>query len=430
MDQEREFRQRLARKVSGSCMGAWLLAPELLRIGAWELLTGWTRRGKPDMDPRIALQLVHETALCTGRIRRKNSLAHQGLAAAAGMGQLVSDEQVHRLLDGHSLEQAYQLMIQLGHQRRLCGHYRGEIVAIDPHRILSTSKRVMAKKKKTSQGPSKKMLQTFFSVCGHTGQPIMATMGSTGVPTTYATKTLVEATARILPKGGLLVADKEHYTHELLSAIDQYERFELLVPAMQTTRLKSRIHALTYKRLWAGFAIAETTFCFAGSDQSFRLIAQRTGEVPGEYEYTAFVSTSQADPTELITRNYGRRWSIENFFNFENKMGLHRASTLNLNIRYGKLALDMMSQAATYGLRSKLKTPYQRWNAEHLAREVLAWVDGDIRVKDDTIVVTFYGAPDHLDPTHYTNLPGILQDEGIDPRIPWLYNFKLDFRFK
>ncbi|MFU8861821.1 MAG: hypothetical protein ACNA8K_15505, partial [Cyclonatronaceae bacterium] len=137
-----------------------------------------------------------------------------------------------------------------------------------------------------------------------------------------------------------------------------------------------------------------------------------------------------ADATELITSHYHRRWSIENFFNFENKMGLNRASTLNLNIRYGKLALDMVGQAGTYGLRSKLKGPYQTWNAEHLAREVLAWVDGDIRVKDDTIVVTFYGAPDHLDRSQYTNLPGILAAENIDPRIPWLYNFKLDFRFK
>lgn len=430
MDHEREFRQQLASKVSGSCMGAWLLAPELLRLGAWELLRGWTGQGDREVEPRIALQLIHETALCAGRIRGKNSLAHQGLAAAGGMGRLVSDEQVHRLLDGHSLEQAQELLIQLGHQRHLCGHYRGQIVAVDPHRILSASKRIMVIKKKTSDGPSKKMLQTFFSACAHTGQPIMATMGSTGVSTTQATKRLLAGTAQIIKDKALLVADKEHYTHELLSAANQHGRFELLVPALQTSRLKTLMRTLTYKRLWAGFAIAETPFCFTGSDTPYRLIAQRTGEAAGAYEYTAFVTTSGADATELITRNYDRRWSIENFFNFENKMGLNRASTLNLNIRYGKLALDMMGQAATYGLRSKLKGPYQTWNAEHLGREVLAWADGDIRVKDDTIVVTFYGACDHLDRSHYTNLPGILQAENIDPRIPWLYNFKLDFRFK
>jgi hypothetical protein len=27
-------------------------------------------------------------------------------------------------------------------------------------------------------------------------------------------------------------------------------------------------------------------------------------------------------------------------------------------------------------------------------------------------------------------LPQILEREKVDPRIPWLYNFKLDFRFR
>jgi len=27
-------------------------------------------------------------------------------------------------------------------------------------------------------------------------------------------------------------------------------------------------------------------------------------------------------------------------------------------------------------------------------------------------------------------LPGILERENVDPRIPWLYNFKLDFHFR
>jgi hypothetical protein len=31
---------------------------------------------------------------------------------------------------------------------------------------------------------------------------------------------------------------------------------------------------------------------------------------------------------------------------------------------------------------------------------------------------------------HYENLPHILEHENVDPRIPWLYNFKLDFRFR
>jgi len=54
-----------------------------------------------------------------------------------------------------------------------------------------------------------------------------------------------------------------------------------------------------------------------------------------------------------------------------------------------------------------------------------------VRVEHDTILVTYYNAPhpDALRP-QYENLPGKLAAEGVCPHIPWLYNFKLDFRFK
>ena len=31
---------------------------------------------------------------------------------------------------------------------------------------------------------------------------------------------------------------------------------------------------------------------------------------------------------------------------------------------------------------------------------------------------------------HYEDLPKKLERKQVDPRIPWLYNYKLDFRFK
>ena len=43
---ERGVRQGLADKVAGNLLGLWLLIPELLRLGVWDLLCGWTgRRG-------------------------------------------------------------------------------------------------------------------------------------------------------------------------------------------------------------------------------------------------------------------------------------------------------------------------------------------------------------------------------------------------
>ena len=58
-------------------------------------------------------------------------------------------------------------------------------------------------------------------------------------------------------------------------------------------------------------------------------------------------------------------------------------------------------------------------------------LEGDVRVKDDTILVTYYNAP-HRDRLRqqYENLPDKLQQECIEPTLPWLYGFKLDFRFR
>jgi hypothetical protein len=73
----------------------------------------------------------------------------------------------------------------------------------------------------------------------------------------------------------------------------------------------------------------------------------------------------------------------------------------------------------------------QQWDAVHLARDLFSGLEGDVRVQHDTVLVTYYNAPkaEHWK-EHFENLPQRLQTEGVDPRVPWLYNFKLDFRFK
>jgi len=431
MDNERGFRQMLAQKVSGTCVGSWLLAPELHRLGAWDLLKGWTSTQDHDLDPRIGLQVINEAALCINRVRRKNSLGHQGFQLINGLGRMVTDEQVHNLLNKHSMEQAQNLLVQLGHQRQLSGHYQSEVIAVDPHRIPSTTKRITPQKKKGSNESSQKMIQTFFSICTKTGQPIMANMASTGMPASRATRSLLESTRKIIAKPALVVADKEHFTQELIEDSGANGQYDLLVPVPKTPKVINLLKGLVFKPLWAGFALAETSYRFSNSFATkYRLIVQRTGETDANYSYTVFITTSGKPASSLICEDYDKRWKIEEFFNFENKIGLNRTATLNLNIRYGKLALAMIAQASTYQLRQNLLEKYKTWNAEHLATHVLAWQDGDIRVKRDTIIVTLYHAPKHINKKHYEHLPNILSSQGIDPRIPWLYNFKLDFRFK
>lgn len=69
---------------------------------------------------------------------------------------------------------------------------------IDPHRVLTSSKQVMAKKRKDPKASSLKMLQTIFSISAKTGQPIMAGMSSSGMPISMTITDLINTTGKIM----------------------------------------------------------------------------------------------------------------------------------------------------------------------------------------------------------------------------------------
>jgi hypothetical protein len=376
------------------------------------------------------MQIVNEAALCSNRVRKSNYITHQGFELLNGLGFLVTDGQVHDLLDNHTVSEAQSLQESLAMIRLNNGHYQGGLIAIDPHRIVSTSQRIMPKKKKQPKEPSRKMVQTFFALDTQTGQPIGCGIGSPGANTTQATIDLLGMT-ELVSKNALILADKEHFTEYLIRSISQNSGFGFLVPAISTERVRKIERSQTYQRIWAGYAVAETIFNFSGHKEKYRLISQREGETTKNYQYKSFLTISDKPATELLTELYQERWSIENFFNFDGAMGFDRASTFNLNIRYGKMSLALLAQAATYELRKKLPEPYSRWNSKHLADAVFSKMDGDIRVLDDTIIVTCYNAPKELNlQSNYQGLPAKLASEGLSPKMPWLYDYKLDFRFK
>ena len=132
-----------------------------------------------------------------------------------------------------------------------------------------------------------------------------------------------------------------------------------------------------------------------------------------------------------LTRDFPDRWHIEEFFRFEQDLGWKRAGTLNLNVRAGQMNLALVTQTLIHQLRKRLGQPFAQWDSLHLAKHLFSGLEGDLRVEHDTIVVTYYNAPNAgLWKQHFENLPRQLQTEGVDPRVPWLFNFKLDFRFK
>ncbi|MFO7986439.1 MAG: transposase [Desulfatiglandaceae bacterium] len=430
MSIERGVREFLARKVSGTLLGTWLLLPEHLRLGTWDLLTAWTGADTGGLEPRLALQIVHEAALCLTGVRQSRALCHQGFDVANGLPFIATDQEIHALLDGHTVQEAQQLQVRLGLLRRTRGHYHGTLLAFDPHRIPTASRRVMPRKKGRPHRRAEPVLQTFFSVDADTGQPLGFTIGSAGKTTTRASLELLKMVEEILPVGKmLLLADTEYESRQLIEHIAQSDRYDILMPAARRKKVLKIITALPYETHWPGYATAESPYQYQDSPHAFRLIGQRTGE--RQYSYKPFIATGEAPRLALITEQYPARWTIEEFFNFEGAMGWNRAATFNLNIRYGQLSLALIAQAVAAQLKRKLPEPYKTWNATHLADALFRGIDGDLRVQKDTILVTMYNVPEHLNLAHhYTHLPQRLEKEGVNPKIPWLFDLKVDFRFK
>jgi hypothetical protein len=253
-----------------------------------------------------------------------------------------------------------------------------------------------------------------------------------------ATPELIDLAEQILNPAenmAIVVADSEHFAGELIRDIHQRTGFELLVPLPGQPSHKRRWRSIPEKqfvRRWAGFATAKVPYEMRRrtKGQYFEFV-QRTGEVRDDWHHKGFLSTTDRDEVDALTHDFPKRWHVEEFFNANQALGWNRAGTMNLHIRYGQMSMALIAQAAIYQLRQRLGSPLSHWDASHLAQELFFRLEGDVRVTEDTILITYYNAP-HSERlrAHYENLPQKLTQDGIKPEVPWLYNYKLDFRFR
>ena len=419
-------------------VGLWLLIPEHLRLGTWDLLRSWTGQPTQHIQPRLALQLVHEAALCVTGIRDGRGLGQRGFELANGLPFVATDMAIHELLNSHTVADARALQTALGLLRRERGHFQATCLAVDPHRMRSWSKRQMRRHRSQhhQEETARKMAQTFFLLDVDTHQPVCLTTGTASRTVSQATPELLDLAASILQpstsKPALVLADGEHFTADLITDFRKRYGLDLLVPQPNRASLRKSLQAWPekrWKRRWPGYATAKVALDSESELGPLYQIAQRNGEKPAEYEYRSYLSTVDRDEVRALTEEFPARWHIEEFFDMHQALGWCRAGTLNLNIRYGQMSLALIAQAALHQLRVRLGKPYTSWEADRLAKHLLQGLDGDIRVQKDTIVVTFYNAPEDLQ-AHYKDLPAKLRDEGVVPTIPWLYDFNLDFRFK
>jgi hypothetical protein len=269
----------------------------------------------------LALQLVNESALCVNGIRMKRSLSQRGFELANGLPFVATDSAVHKLLDAHDVGQAQRVQIALGKIRQTFGHFKGKIIVIDPHRLPSCSKRQMVRRQKDKEANPTKMAQTFFAVDADTQQPLCFTTASSARAITQATRELLALTAAILQDDGhrpLVLADNEHYSVELFDWISSDSPFDLLTPMPYNASVRRAIQGLppeAFKRHWAGYATAKQRYSLTRSlGGPYYQFVQRKGEQEQDYDFKAFLCTTDRDEMEDLSRNYPQRWQVEVFF--------------------------------------------------------------------------------------------------------------------
>ena len=232
---ERAVRQLLADKISGNQVGIWLLAPEHLRLGTWDLLCAWTQCEGQTVWPRTALHLVHEAALCVSALRKHRSLTQKCFELCNGLPFVPTDFAIHELLKGHTIAQAQALQVALGKIRRASAHFQGRLLAIDPHRMRSSTKRQMRQHRFNAKQKALKMSQCFFCLDLESCQLLCFTLASAAKTVTQAAPKLLELSQQILnpssDHGPLVLADTEHYSTELIDQVHLETPFELLLPA-------------------------------------------------------------------------------------------------------------------------------------------------------------------------------------------------------
>jgi hypothetical protein len=279
-------RDILARKACGSLFGLWLLIAEFRILGTWERLVRWTRKPHDAVEPRLALQLVNEAALCSTGIRARQRMCNKGFELANGLPWVATDTAIHDLLDSHSGHDACAYQVELGRIRRACGHLPLRLVAIDPHRVRSSTIRRMVKAVPSPGTPPTSVANLFFALDAESKQPVAFTLHTSDQTTSQATPGLVQLIHDIAPDAFIrTVADAEHCTHSIVSHFAADPNASLLTPLPITKAMLRFCRAIPdtdFVHVCAGFAYA-TAFYSSHVFDSLRVLVQRIGMHPDDF---------------------------------------------------------------------------------------------------------------------------------------------------
>lgn len=432
---ERQVQERLRSGFTTNYAGGFLLLAYHQELGSWSLL----QKLGPEKEQgipggKLGLQWVHEGLFGIKRIAQLDGLRDDGFDMLNGLPFIVSPASEYRYFENLQTHSIRDFLEAMGRRRQQLGFFQGEIVNFDGHCRRTFTKVKMPKSWMTKLQQGVKAIRLYVSQDQLTQEPVMLSWGYSGYQVSMATPDLAAATQRILAQNFLSVMDAEFCVGHLLQYLDGNLRLRILLPVKRSPSRRQEMEEIPleqFRRVSEQLKISQVHTRLKDFQGTLTLLVERFQNQEGEIRYVGFLSTDERSAEELLLKVYPRRWRIENWFKENDFLGIDSFPCLQLNGIGASLALKLLAYNIFSAFRSDLGGSFARMQPESFYQNFLRHVQGKVQLEKEEIVVTLYGHPhQELLAPRFHRLKEKLQSKGVDPRIPWLNNYPVRFRFK
>ena len=421
----------LKRGLTTTSAGGFFFIPYLLELDAHGLVTslGPTKRqGIP--NERLALGMVFESLFgYTAGIRAVDSVSRADFGLLAGLPFLPSPSTQYRYLQSVGVTDGLCFQTALGKRLVALGQVTpGDHVNVDGHNIKTYSRKEMKLSFITKEDRYGKAIRTFYSQDQKSKKPLLALAAYSGTTVSQVTRQLADLTHDVLGQDFVMVADKEWYCGQLIQELNCEHGVRVLTPVKGSKKRAVEFNAVPLEKydqtVWGNIATLHTTMTNFDGPLCLLLKRRRNGK------YFALITPQVDMATDTAMPAYTKRWRIENFFAENGFLGIDRLPSLNLNAVQASLSLRLLAFQALDNLRKDLGAAYRNKTPRLIHREFIDGVQGTVQLRRDTIEVSVYGFEHQRAAAKtLTDYDAKLEAKGIDPRIPWLGNRRLRFKF-
>ena len=429
---EHDVTNLLRKGLTTTSAGGFFFIPYLLQLDAHNLLEN---TGKPKLSgipkERLGLGMIFESLFgYKVGVRSLDSVSKADFGLLAGLPFLPSPSTQYRHLQRYSIKEGLSLQSALGKKMLQLGQIKTteSPINIDAHNIKTYSRKEMKKSYITQDKKYGKAIRTFYTQDQISKKPLMAIASYSGTSVSQITEKLVKETKEILKRNFIMVADKEWYCGQLIQDLHKKHGVSILVPVKRSQKRLNEFETVPidqYNNSISGniAAVYTTMKNFSGP-----LLLMLKKNPDGKF--FALITPNQRLTEDDAFPIYTKRWNIEQFFGENSFLGINHLPSLNLNAIQMTLSLRLLAFQVFDNFRNDLGAPYNRKTAKIIHREFIDGVQGQIQLKGDTIMIKIFGFEHEAAAASiFTNLENKLRSTNVDPRIPWLGNRKLAFKF-